>query len=319
MAWLVGIDEAGYGPNLGPFVMSAVGCRLSGLKTDSNLWTVLRQAVCRANEPADGRIAIDDSKALYNSSKGLTTLERSVAAALGKPEPFPSVLDDLVGRLQNGRRELDSEIWYTGTKALPACPDQEDLEPLACRFANASQEAGISSWWVESVIVCPSRFNDLVRSHGSKGAVLSDALADLVRRSQQRTVGSDPVAYCVDKHGGRNTYVAQLQDLVSQGIVAVEEEGLNRSAYRVNGIKRDVRFCFQPRADANFLCVALASMISKYLRELLMAEFNAFWLARVPELKPTAGYPGDAGRFMSAIRPTAVKLGLPEDALWRKR
>jgi len=65
--------------------------------------------------------------------------------------------------------------------------------------------------------------------------------------------------------------------------------------------------------------VALASMVSKYVRELLMREFNAFWQQHVPGLKPTAGYPGDAARFFAAIRPAAVQLGIPEDVLWRRR
>ena len=30
MPWIVGIDEAGYGPNLGPFVMTAVASRVKG-------------------------------------------------------------------------------------------------------------------------------------------------------------------------------------------------------------------------------------------------------------------------------------------------
>jgi ribonuclease HII len=319
MAWLIGIDEAGYGPNLGPFVMTAVGCRLQGPHTKIDLWEALRQAVRRAEGPDDGRIAIDDSKALYSSSKGLMALERSVAAAMGEPEPFPVVLRDLLARLNHGYPGLEAEVWYTGTKSLPACPDQENLETLACRFAHACQEAGVSSWWVESVIVCAPQFNALLQTHGTKGAVLADALARLVRSGQQVTAGHEPVAYAIDKHGGRNTYAAQLQDELAEGIVAVEEEGMNSSAYRVNGIDREVRFCFQPRADATYLCVALASMISKYVRELLMAEFNAFWLGRVPGLKPTAGYPGDAGRFMDAIRPAACKLGLADDAIWRRR
>ena len=40
---------------------------------------------------------------------------------------------------------------------------------------------------------------------------------------------------------------------------------------------------------------------------------------QVPGLKPTAGYPGDAARFLEAIRPAAERLGVPEAALWRRK
>ena len=60
-------------------------------------------------------------------------------------------------------------------------------------------------------------------------------------------------------------------------------------------------------------------MVSKYVRERLMEEFNRFWQERTPGLKPTAGYPGDAERFYDAIRPTAEKLGITEAALWRRK
>jgi ribonuclease HII len=101
-------------------------------------------------------------------------------------------------------------------------------------------------------------------------------------------------------------------------VVAVEEGPL-RSRYRVEGLGRELHLTFEPRADAAHPAVALASMVSKYLRELLMREFNAFWQAHVPGLLPTAGYPGDAGRFLAAIRPAAARLGIPEAALWRRK
>jgi hypothetical protein len=101
--------------------------------------------------------------------------------------------------------------------------------------------------------------------------------------------------------------------------VLAEREAMAQSAYRVEGLGRDVRLTFQPRADAKHFCVALASMASKYLRELFMREFNAFWQGHVPGLKATAGYPGDAARFFEAIRPAAARLGISEDRLWRKR
>ena len=64
MAWIVGIDEAGYGPNLGPFVMTVGG--LPGpddALADACLWQALRPAVRRAADADDGRLAVDDSKA----------------------------------------------------------------------------------------------------------------------------------------------------------------------------------------------------------------------------------------------------------------
>ena len=60
-------------------------------------------------------------------------------------------------------------------------------------------------------------------------------------------------------------------------------------------------------------------MVSKYLREVLMLEFNTFWQSHVPGLKATAGYPGDAARFFDEIRPLAQRLGIPEAALWRRK
>jgi hypothetical protein len=110
-----------------------------------------------------------------------------------------------------------------------------------------------------------------------------------------------------------------LQHALGDGMVLVEEEGPECSRYRVLGIEREMNFTIQPRADAAHFSVALASMVSKYLRELLMLEFNRFWCGQVPDLKPTAGYPGDAARYWEAIRPAAERLGLGERKLWRRK
>jgi hypothetical protein len=60
-------------------------------------------------------------------------------------------------------------------------------------------------------------------------------------------------------------------------------------------------------------------MFSKYLREILMREFNRFWQTHLPDLKPTAGYPGDSARYYAEIKPVAKRLGIPEAALWRRK
>ena len=73
----------------------------------------------------------------------------------------------------------------------------------------------------------------------------------------------------------------------------------------------------RPRADGDSVAVALASMLCKYLREVCMVQFNAFWAKHVPGIQPTAGYPVDAKRFIDEIRPAMERLGIPEAAVWR--
>ena len=66
------------------------------------------------------------------------------------------------------------------------------------------------------------------------------------------------------------------------------------------------------------LPIALASIFGKYIRELLMICFNAFWQARLPDLKPTAGYYQDALRFLADIKPAMTSLGTDRAILVRE-
>ncbi len=320
MAWIIGIDEAGYGPNLGPFVMTSVACRVPEHCHDADLWHLLRPAVRRGTDADEGRLLIDDSKIVY-TARGLAGLERGVLAALwrGGIEGTASLASFIEWACPDDRDELACEAWYRGVQALPVHGVAEELSSEVARFDTACAEAEVGCWHVRSVLVCPRRFNALLDENGTKGAVLAHALANLLRCQRARLTGDDPVSFFIDKHGGRNTYAAMLQHAFLDGMVFAVQEGMARSAYRVFGLGRDVTLTFQPRADAEHFCVALASMTSKYLRELLMLEFNRFWQERVPDLKPTAGYPGDAARFFEAIRQAVATLGLGEEAVWRKR
>src|SRR5262249_46850027 len=143
-------------------------------------------------------------------------------------------------------------------------------------------------------------------------AVLAHALSELIEFGLANCRDAEPIYFFVDKHGGRNFYGPMLQERLSDANVFAIEESNLRSVYRVLGLDRDVRLTFEPRADSSHLCVALASMVSKYVRELLMVEFNRFWQRHIPELKPTAGYPGDSRRFFKSIRNVARELGIAE-------
>ena len=71
--WVVGIDEAGYGPNLGPLLQAAVALRLPD--DDPAGWDTLKPIVRQARGKDDGRLLIDDSKKVYTRG-GIAALER---------------------------------------------------------------------------------------------------------------------------------------------------------------------------------------------------------------------------------------------------
>jgi hypothetical protein len=323
MTWFIGIDEAGYGPNLGPFVMTAVACRVPAPLAGNDLWTILRRVVRRQGETkrVTSRILVADSKVVYAPSRGLRALEDAVLSTVlhldGEP---PATLDCLLERFAgDARTEVRGEPWYTGTTPLPLSSTPDTVRTFAARFQKLCCAKEIEWGPLRICMVCPARFNQLVAVRDSKGEVTGRALGEVLPSFDDLTPDGDPVCVLVDKHGGRDHYAALLQDAYPAGMVMIQAEGAELSQYEIFGFGRQARFAFQPRADSAHLCVSLASMISKYLRELLMHEFNAYWQTHVPGLKATAGYPTDATRYWNEIQPAAERLGLATHTVWRCR
>jgi hypothetical protein len=325
MAWIIGIDEAGYGPNLGPFVMTLIGCRIPDDQLPSvgglDLWAPLAATVRRGGG-RDKRLIIDDSKVVHSGPKGLLRLEQGVLAALAPDLAATPTLSCLLAHTckpdATDHTDLAEEVWFTGTTPVPGLHSLEDHDQLRDRFATTCRDAQLGPWQAHSVIICPARFNALTRAAGSKAAVSAYALARLLLAGLDG-MNDGPIAVFIDKQGGRNCYGALIQQGLPRGMVRMIEETLPISRYDVVGFGTPLRFTFEPRADSSHFCVALASMTSKYLRECLMAEFNAFWLRHLPDLRPTAGYPVDAARFFAEVRPVAQQLNIPDDVLWRER
>ncbi|MFO0968366.1 MAG: hypothetical protein U0793_22655 [Gemmataceae bacterium] len=315
MPWRIGIDEAGYGPNLGPFVMSAVACRVPEALLGANLWSTLRRLVRRAHHQADSRVLIDDSKKVYAGGKGLAELEIAALLALNTEV---TTLEEILPLLSPAcHAELQEECWFTGATPLPLAADADALPARAARWKEQCAQHEVVWLRPRSEIVCTPRVNALIDRHDSKGAVLALSFVRLVQALLEQAPDED-VYITVDKHGGRSYYAPLLQDAFADGWVVTREETQRQSTYEVLGLGRTVRITFRVE-DGSEMTVAARLDGEQVRAEALMGEWNAFWQKEVPGLKPTAGYPGDAQRFFGEIGPVVKRLRLSEEILWRKR
>ncbi len=106
----------------------------------------------------------------------------------------------------------------------------------------------------------------------------------------------------------RTSYGGLLARCLRGAAVEVVAETPTLSRYVLRRGDSVLTVSFALGGDGRFLPVALASMTAKYVRELLMLRFNRFFKDRLPELKPTAGYHGDARRYVTDIWPGMGRL-----------
>ena len=302
MLVLAGIDEAGYGPLLGPLCVASAAFRVHSWSPGEpapDLWKLLSPAV--APEPGDkrDRIPVADSKRLKlsNSLKRkhpLTHLERGVLAFLGASGVGVDSDAALFGHLGV---EPEPHAWYAGERALPLARTSEQLAIDAAQLTRAMEKAGVELLELRCAFVGESAFNETVRRTNSKAETTAQAVGAHLRRIAERYGGDAEATRVVcDRLGGRTDYARVLaRELNDDGVRALEV-GARASRYELPGA--GVRVTFMPEAETWHLPVALASMVAKLVRELSMARFNAYWGARMPELKPTAGYRQDAHRWL---------------------
>jgi hypothetical protein len=278
-----------------------------------------RLAPCVAVEPGKSRIAIADSKALYKPRGGLQLLERALLPAIeliGKAATdWDSLWSALGADPENRRDELP---WCRGyTRTLPVDLDAAEASQLAASLRQALDPSGVRLVEIRSRAVFPAEFNALVDGLGNKATALSTVTLSLLA---ELLAGFEPAAVQVvcDKHGGRNRYQEYLQRAFPEWLVEVHGESRTESLYRLGPPEARCQIAFRTGGEA-YLPAALASMASKYLRELSMEALNAFWRARLPDLRPTAGYPVDARRFKAEISDLQRELAIDDRVLWRSR
>lgn len=320
MPFLIGTDEAGYGPNLGPLTITGTLWESSDLETD--LYALLHQIVSpdRARTRKQPSIQIADSKRVYQSSGSIQNLESGVLSLLycatGKIPADWRELANLVCP-PDTLSQLNDQLWLRDQALeLPIKSPIKQIKEWAEAFLDTSRRAEVKLMEIQCTAVFPPEFNRLVNQLGNKATLLSLETLAIVRRLKDQT--DDDLEIGCDKHGGRSRYAALIQENLTDSTVWVGDETSQSSDYCFREQDRDVSIRFQAKGES-FLPTALASMVSKYVREVFMMLWNSYWRDLIPEIKPTKGYPVDALRFKSDIQAVQNRLGIDDEAIWRNR
>ena len=165
------------------------------------------------------------------------------------------------------------------------------------------EEAGVEFLGLAAIPLEVAEFNQGISQLDNKAKVSFKAVGSLLKRIWKQ-FPQEQVDVMIDRQGGRTRYSRILFKSISPRGIHIDEQGPETSSYRLtrpgsgNKDGNEFRVSFAKGSEEKNLCVALASMLAKYLRELHMFIFNRYWEGHQKGLKPTAGYVQDARRFL---------------------
>jgi hypothetical protein len=312
---IVGIDEAGYGPILGPLVVSAVAfdipvALMSALKSPAegpNLWKILSASIAPRPNRRRPHLAVADSKKLYsgcNSDRGLVLLERAALVFLRQAMKPPATWKELLaGVCPEVGRQLDDYPWYAGGDVdLPVECRADDLATQHNAVSRNLAAKGVRFRGLWAEVLPEGHFNERVKATRNKGVVLFGLVTRLFQRVAD-AVGPRPLRIWIDRQGGRTSYAGPLMTAFQDARIEIVEETGERSSYRLDTPRSPWMVRFVEKGETRHLPIALASIYSKYIRELCMIRFNRYWAEHVAGLRPTGGYYADGQRFLRDIEP----------------
>jgi len=264
-------------------------------------------------------LLITDSKKAYSKQKGIKHLQRTVLACLGCLGKNPATLTELLTLLSPDCIErLNDYPWHRDIADYRLLADVADMAIASAVLKEDLASNGIELLELKSYCLDVAYYNKMVGSVKNKASVLFTTVSQLIKNAFDNFAG-DYLQIIVDRQGGRVRYQRNLQRMFPDMELKILREGPAASSYELKADGRQMRLHFVVGADQRFFPVSLASMVSKYLRELLVDNMNRYFTGFHPDLKPTAGYWKDGLRFIDDLKKNVPHLAFDSNQLIRCR
>lgn len=336
-----GFDEAGLGPTLGPLVVAGLATRVdSGARLGAGavldrgpLDDLLAPLAAIVGPPGvrDGRFEVGDSKKIHTGSRKLARIERTALATVAwvhgqVPRSVAELLELVTVREFELPEDRRAPWWATLDEALPIMGERGQLEHEAGRLREVADAVGVTPLWYRADVVSAARVNRELAAEqlreGTKNTWATHAVLRVAKLAiddiHAGTAGAPELALWCDKAGGRQAYLDPLRrvwpELPDELVPIIERR--DRSHYRMGLGARHVDLGFVMGGDRLDPRISWGSILAKYLRELMMRAFNRYFVARVKHLRPTAGYPEDAKRFIAQVQTTLGNGGGGDPHMW---
>lgn len=317
-----GIDEAGYGPMLGPLCVACTAFSVREHDPDKgapNLWNLLKSAVTRKRSDKKNRIAIEDSKTLLvqgaEPNERIRFLERGVLAFASRLCDTPDCDDaflQFVGTMAAQHR------WYASSSPLPVAQDAAEFRIACAMLHRAMDKASVNIELMRCEAIDADAFNRQVSVTDSKASVNFSAAMRLAQAVWRKWPEHNP-RIVIDRQGGRTHYRQDLQFCFPDANLTILDESDRASRYQLSHAGARMTISFVTGSESLHFPAALASMTAKFTRELMMIRMNRYFCGHLPELKPTAGYTQDARRYLRDIEPVIQREAIDLTQLVRSR
>jgi ribonuclease HII len=306
----VGIDENGLGPRLGPLIVTAVHARTEG---EGHRLVARRPRGSLAKRLGDSKALVSFGDAALGEAWARAVARETSGRDATSPDALVHELslDDQATLEVRCPRNHKDQCWATEGERFVA---EDGLVARVGADLVKLREKGVHVLGATVAIVCTERLNDAVSRGLSRFAVDLHAMERLALHVRERT-GEELHVTC-GKVGGYDRYESAFGPLAGH-LHTTLCEGRAKSEYR---FARLGTIAFMRDADAGHLLVCMASLVGKWVREVLMARVTRFHRAYDPSLPEASGYHDPVTtRFIDASLLARRSRDLRDECFERRR